>query len=137
MILQSSVGGSIDGCSNLRVELLPLLSALVLMLIFYSMLCVRRRLLIIDDRRFRMSRAGLYKFVIVTRDRRKSFKLHGAFGPFVWICGLVCIGLAAYFEYLEGFGGYGVLVRVRMVWVAVTRRLQFMIAHVSMGLRRS
>lgn len=49
--------------------------------------------------------AGLVKFV--QRDGPAPppagglLSYHGLFGPFVWLCGLLCIVLALYFEYLE------------------------------------
>lgn len=49
-----------------------------------------------------MTASGLYKFVVAARDGlRARVKWHGMLGPAVWVSGLLCICLAAYFEFLE------------------------------------
>jgi hypothetical protein len=71
-----------------------------------------------------MAASGLYKFIAATRDSAKLFRWHGLLGPLVWVCGLLCICIAAYFEYLEGAGHYtpgqvaAIIVAVVVVLVA-------------------
>lgn len=46
---------------------------------------------------------GLWKMVTFTREGRKVLPQHGKVGPLVWVCGLLCVCLAAWFEYRENF----------------------------------
>lgn len=50
--------------------------------------------------------SGLYKAIVATRDGEvKVLAVHGlVIGPLVWLAGLTCIALAAWFEYRENFG---------------------------------
>lgn len=45
--------------------------------------------------------AGLYKAVQLEKTRERVLAWHGIVGPFIWLCGITCVALAAYFEYME------------------------------------
>jgi ABC-type sugar transport system permease subunit len=45
--------------------------------------------------------AGLYKAVQLEKTRERVLAWHGVVGPLIWLCGITCVALAAYFEYME------------------------------------
>jgi hypothetical protein len=83
---------------------------------------------------FIQAAAGLYKYVVATRDRTRVMRWHTALGPAVWMCGLICIGLAAWFEYLEGAGHWSIG-QVAAIWIGVAAVLGSVLAHIKYGTR--
>jgi hypothetical protein len=77
---------------------------------------------------------GLYKYVVITRDRAKILKLHGRVGPIVWTLGLLCIGLAAYFEYLEG-ANHWTLGQAGAIWTGLVALFAAVMAYAHKGTR--
>ena len=62
------------------------------------------------------------------------FKWHGRVGPVIWLCGLLCVCLAAWFEYLEGAGHWSIG-QVAAVWVGVFALFAALVAHAHLGSR--
>lgn len=83
--------------------------------------------------------AGLYKFVQRTKYGESGDKLtlHGRVGPVVWLLGLVCIALAAYFEWQEkAFKAPGTtwgLGTAVTVWLGLATVVGLVVAHVHLA----
>lgn len=78
--------------------------------------------------------AGLYKFVAATRDRAAVLRVHGTLGPVVWIAGLLCVCLAAWFEYLEG-AGHWTIGQATAIWLGVAALAGAVLALMRFGTR--
>ncbi len=78
--------------------------------------------------------AGLYKYIASTRDNAKVLSIHGKVGPAVWVCGHICICLAAWFEYLEG-AGHWTIGQAAAIWIGVGALFLALVAHSHMGSR--
>jgi hypothetical protein len=77
---------------------------------------------------------GIFKHIKYTRDGDKMAQWHGIIGPFVWVCGLLCIALSAWFEYKEGAGHWS-LAQAVIMWVLLLALAGAVFAHLLTGSR--
>lgn len=56
--------------------------------------------------------------MVATRDNINIVRHHGMIGPIIWLCGLLCICLAGYFEYLEG-AGHWTIGQAASIWIGI------------------
>lgn len=77
---------------------------------------------------------GMMKYVTLTKDGVPTARWHGMVGPAVWIIGLVCIGLAGWFEYQEG-PGHWTLGQAVAIWVLLIALAASVLLHLYKGNR--
>lgn len=81
---------------------------------------------------------GLWKMVKLTRDGQRTLLAHGKLGPAVWMGGLLCIALAAWFEYQENFTEHKIrwlLPQVIAIWAGLLVLAVAVCVHLYIGSR--